>query len=112
MRNIAKQHENEEDEYFKKDTSEINDTNESKISKDKTEEAFISSILAKYFSLKVTQVVFFSINTYEKDMIELGTRTKKIKNKDRWNYYHHMPMLLLLGGNHLLPLLHMSKKFI
>ena len=36
VRNLAKEHENEEDEEFKEDTSEINDTNESKLSKDKT----------------------------------------------------------------------------
>ena len=45
-------------------------------------------------------------------MIEVGNENKKIKNKDRWNYCHHMPMLPLLGANHCLPLLHMSKCFI
>ena len=36
MRNLVKEHENEEDGEFKEDNSEINDTNESKLSKDKT----------------------------------------------------------------------------
>ena len=47
MRNLAKEHENEEDEEFKGNTDEINDTNKSKLSKDKTKEALISSLLAK-----------------------------------------------------------------
>ena len=64
MRNLAREHENEENEEFKDDTSEINDTNESKLSKDKTKEALISSMLAKKISLKVIQAVIFSINTY------------------------------------------------
>ena len=33
MRNLAKEYENEEDKEFKKDTSEINNTNESKLVK-------------------------------------------------------------------------------
>ena len=53
----------EEDWEFKEDTSEINDVNESKISKGKKEEALISSLLAKTFSLKVPQTVIFSVNT-------------------------------------------------
>ena len=60
---MAKESENEEDEEFKEDTSEINDSNQSKMSKGKTEEAVISSLLAKKFSLKVTQSVILSINT-------------------------------------------------
>ena len=47
-----KEHENEEDEEFKEDISQINDTNESKLIKDKTEEALISSLLAKNVLLK------------------------------------------------------------
>ena len=31
-------------------------------------------------------------------------REQKIKNKDRWNYCRHMPMLPLLGDNHCLTL--------
>ena len=42
VRNLAKQHENEKDEQSKEDTSEMNDTNESKISKNITEEYLIS----------------------------------------------------------------------
>ena len=72
MRNLAKEHENEEYEEFKEDTSEINDTNESKLSKDKIEEALIISLLAKKILLKVIQAVSFSINTYEQYMIAVG----------------------------------------
>ena len=57
MRNLAKEHENEEDEEFKEDTSEINDTNKSKLIKDKTKEGLISSLLDKNVSLKVIQSV-------------------------------------------------------
>ena len=64
MRNLAKEHKNEEYEEFKEDTPEINDNNKSETSKDKTKESLISSILAKNVSLKVTQVVIFYINTY------------------------------------------------
>ena len=71
MRNLVKEHENEEDGEFKEDNSEINDTNESKLSKNKTKKALISSLLAKNFSLKVIQAVILSINTYEQDMIEV-----------------------------------------
>ena len=45
-------------------------------------------------------------------MIEIRNENEKIKNKDRWNYYHHMPKLTLLGDNNSLPLLHMGKSFI
>ena len=44
VKNLAKEHRNEEDEEFKEDTSLISDTNESKISKVKREEALISSL--------------------------------------------------------------------
>ena len=54
--NPAEEYENEEDDEFKEDTSEINDTNESKISKGKTEEDVIRSMFAKKISLKVTKV--------------------------------------------------------
>ena len=45
-------------------------------------------------------------------MIAVGKENKKIKNKDRWNCCHHMPMLPLLGDNHPLSLLHMARRFI
>ena len=61
-------------------------------------------MLAKTFSLKVIQAVIFSINTYGKYMIAVRNENKKSKNKDRWNYCHHMPILPLLGTNHRLPL--------
>ena len=72
MRNLAKENENEEVEEFKEDIFEINDINESKLSKDDTEEAIISSLLAKIFLPKVIKDVIFYINTYKQDMIEVG----------------------------------------
>ena len=108
---MAKERENEEDEEFKEDTSEINDSNESKISNCKIEKAFIISLLAKQFSLKVTQAVIFSINTYKQDIITVGNKNQK-KFKDRWNYCNNIPMLSLFGANHRLPLFHMAKHFI
>ena len=51
-RNLSKEHENEKDEESKEDTSEINDMNESKLSKYKTKESLIISMLAIIFLLK------------------------------------------------------------
>ena len=65
VRNLAKENENEEVEEFKEDIFEINDINESKLSKDDTEEAIISSLLAKIFLPKVIKDVIFYINIYE-----------------------------------------------
>ena len=93
MGNLAQEHGNEEDEEFKEDIYGINDTNESKISKGKTEESLISSLSAKNFLLKVTQAVILTIDTYEQEKIAVGNENKKIKNRDRWNYCNHMPML-------------------
>ena len=62
--------------------------------------------------LKVIQSIVISVNTYEHKMIEIGNEKVKIKNKYKWNYYHHMPILPLLGANHHLPLLYMDKRFI
>ena len=45
-------------------------------------------------------------------MILFDNESKKIKNRDRRNYFHHTPMLILLGDNHCLMLLHMDKRFI
>ena len=45
-------------------------------------------------------------------MRAVGKENKKTRNKDRWNYCHHMPMLSLLGANHRLTLFHMAKRFI
>ena len=69
-------------------------------------------MLAKTFLLKVIQAVIFSINTDEKYMISVGNENKKIRNEDRCNYCHHMPMLPVVGANHRLPLLNMAKTFI
>ena len=54
----------------------MNITNESKISKDKKEEALINCLLAINFSLKVIQALIFSLNTYEKEMIEVGNNNE------------------------------------
>ena len=45
-------------------------------------------------------------------MKEVEKENKKIKNRDGWNYFHHMPILPLLGDNNHLPLFHMAKRFI
>ena len=45
-------------------------------------------------------------------MIEIGNDNKKIKNKDKWNYFHHMSIFPLLGDNRRLPLLNTNKSFI
>ena len=45
-------------------------------------------------------------------MIAVGNENKTIKVRNRCNYCHNMPILLLLGANHRLPLLHMDKRFI
>ena len=63
--NLDEEHENEEDKEFWEDTSENNDTNESKNGKGKTEESVIISLLAKHFLLKGTQTVIFYIDTQE-----------------------------------------------
>ena len=90
----------------------INGINESKISKDKKEEAHINRLLAINFLLKVIQAVIFSMKIYKQEIIEVGNGNGKNKNKSRWNYCHHMPILSLLGANHRLTLLHMAKRFI
>ena len=61
--------------------------------------------------LKLTQAVILSINAYYQDMIAVWNE-KKIKNRDRWNYFHHMPILPLLGANNRPPLVNMAKRFI
>ena len=63
-------------------------------------------LLAKKISLKVIQTIM------EQDITAVGNKNKKIKNKDRWNCFHHKPMLPLLEDNHRLPLLKMAKHFI
>ena len=98
MQNLPKEHENQEDKEFKEDTSEINDTNESKLSKYKTEEALISSLLANIFSLKVTQAVIFSINTYKQDMIAVGNKNKKIKKQIKMELLSSYTYVIIIGG--------------
>ena len=84
----------------------MNDINESTIGKYLKEEALMNRLLAKESCSKFSKAVIVSINTCEQYMIAVGNNNKKIKNKDRWNYCHHMTMLTLLGDNHYLPLLH------
>ena len=62
--------------------------------------------------LKLIQSAIVSINTYEQDIIAVGNKNKKIKNKYRYNYFNHMLMLSLLGSNQNQPLFHMAKRFI
>ena len=50
----------------------INGINESKISKDKKEEALINLMLAINLLIKVIQAEIFSMNTYEQYMIAVG----------------------------------------
>ena len=45
-------------------------------------------------------------------MTSVGKENKTINNRDRQDYYHHMPMLPLLGANHRLMLLYVAKCFI
>ena len=79
VRNLDKEHKNEEDEEYSETTPEINDSIISKISKDITEEYFIISLLDKHFSLKLTKAVILSIDTYKQGMIEVGNENKQIR---------------------------------
>ena len=56
-RNLDEEHENEEDEEFSENTSEINDSIKLKISKGITEEDVIISLLDKKILLKVIKAV-------------------------------------------------------
>ena len=69
-------------------------------------------MLAINFLLKVIQAVILSMNTYEQEIIEVGNDNEKMKNKDTWNYCHHMPIFKLLGANNRLPLINMARIFI
>ena len=79
--NLAEDHENEEDGEFSENTSEINDSNKSKISKRIKEEYIIISLLDKNFSPKVTQAVIFPIDTYGQDILSVGNEKKKFHSK-------------------------------
>ena len=72
MRNLSEEHENEEDEEFSENNSEIKDSNKSKISKGITEEDVIISMLAKKISLKVIKAVILSIDTYKQVILSVG----------------------------------------
>ena len=109
--NLAEEYENEEDVEFSENTSEINDSNKSKISEVITEEDVIISLLDKLFSLRLIQAVIFFIDTYEQVVLSVGNENKKNPVKGIWNHFNHIPMLSLLGGNHRLPLFNMAKGF-
>ena len=68
VRNLGKEHENEEDEEYSETTPKINDSIKSKISKGITEEDFIISMLAKHLSLKLIIAVILSLDTYKQEM--------------------------------------------
>ena len=57
VRNLGKEHENEEYEEYSETTPEINDSIKSKISKVITEEDVTISLLSKTFLLKVVKAV-------------------------------------------------------
>ena len=79
-RNLAKEHENEEDEEFSENNSEINDSIKSKISKGKTEEDVIISILENFLAQSNPRS-YFSIDTYEKDILSVGNKNKKTSKR-------------------------------
>ena len=68
-------------------------------------------MLDKHILLKVIQAVIFSIDAYEQDTISVGEYINKNK-KYRWNYFHNISMLSLLGANYCLHLFHIAKHFI
>ena len=78
----------------------------------KTEEAVISSLLAKNSFLKVTQSLIFFNTTYKQDMMAVGNENKQNKVKCRWIYCNHIPILSLLGAIHCLHLFIIAKRFI
>ena len=98
MRKLTKEHENEEDEEFKEDTSEISNTNESKMSKDKTKEFLTRSLLAKKFSLKSSQAVIFSMNTYGQDMIAVGIENKKNQKQIQMELLSSYAYVIIVRG--------------
>ena len=69
-------------------------------------------MLAIYLPLNVIQSITISVNAYKQKMIEIGNENEKIKNKDKWNYCHRMHILLFLGADNCLLVLHMAKLFI
>ena len=78
----------------------------------KKQEELIKRLLAINLLLKVIQSSIISVNSCKQKMIEIENKNEKNKNKDRWDYCHHFPILPSLGANHCLPLLHMAKFFI
>ena len=86
-------------------------TNEFKMSKYKVERAHFKQLLAKHFPVKVIQSIIIKVNTRRQKTIEFVKENKNI-NKYKWNYCHHFQILPLLGVNHHLPLLYMSKNFV
>ena len=112
MRNLGKEHNNENYKEYSETTPEVNDSMKSKINNGITEKCFIISLLAKHFSLKIIKAVILFIDTYKQDLISVGNKNKRIQNKDKWNHLNHTPIQLLLGANHRLPLFHIDKSSI
>ena len=69
-------------------------------------------MLAINFLIKVIKSMIIPVNNYEQKMIETGNNNEEIKNEDKWNYFHHFPILSLLATNHRLLLLYMGISFI
>ena len=78
----------------------------------KKQEELIKRLLAINLLLKVIQSSIISVNSCKQKMIEIENKNEKNKNKDRWNYCHHFPILLLLGDNHIIPLLHRTENLL
>ena len=76
------------------------------MTKNKPNERF----LAINLPLQVIQLIIISVNTYGQKIIEIENENEKIKNKDKWNYCHHMPIFPFLGANNCLPLLYITKR--
>ena len=77
MKNLGKYHENEDNEEFIENNSDINDSIKSKISKGITKEDVIISLVYKNFLLKLIKVVILSIDTYKQDVLSVSNEKKK-----------------------------------
>ena len=61
------------------------------------------------FPIKVMNYAIGTIISWEQKMVEFG---KKTPSKYKWEYCDAIPLLILLGVNNRLPLLHISKIFV
>ena len=64
--------------------------------------------MSTHFTPKVVTYVIGSISSCEQNMIQF----ENIPNKDKWEYCDVIPLFPLLGSNHILTLLHTSRKFV